>query len=577
MKKILYIIAAIAALTFSASCSQERLEIPQKGVIDYDDFYNGSTESALSAATSCYQAAGMVLTLGAGFSIGIQNWCIAKSYYVLSNAPSDDSYYGSGYPTDHVFGIEINEYRPSFNGNSTVIRHVYSSCYMLIHDCNLLTDNYEYGSDELINRSLSEARFFRAWAHFILATYWGTPPKVDHLLTGAERPENSNHEELMAWCAQELEDCAKYLPSKSGLNDKANAVRVTKEAALAMAGKVHVYAGNYEKAKTDLKAVIDSKKYDLVSGERMSELFHRQEDACEEKVLELNYIDYPGGVSGFGGHSHGQANESCFWRDLKAFPSNIIQHVGWGGGGNPSQSFVDAIRANEGDSYRRKAWIISYDELIGDCDYSQIPELKGATKEEKLMSSLLGLKEDVPSYYANCGWFSLKYAPRYAELGENTETGTDQNNVIMRYAEVLLLYAEACAWSSDDGSGLAALNKVQTRAGAPTTSLTKENVKNEKRFELYLEGSRWADLVRWGDAATVLKDQYKSVPNFRDEFYENGKPSGKPHHAVPAPSDTYYNNVTEYGFKAGKNELMPFPHAELVINEALQQNPGWDR
>jgi hypothetical protein len=96
-----------------------------------------------------------------------------------------------------------------------------------------------------------------------------------------------------------------------------------------------------------------------------------------------------------------------------------------------------------------------------------------------------------------------------------------------------------------------------------------DNVKHEKRLEMYLEGTRFADLVRWGDAPSVLGQQGKYVPSFRDKFDETGV-----HEAYIDDSDAYYN--TEYGFKTGKHELMPYPRADVVMNENLKQNPGWE-
>ncbi|MBQ0044162.1 MAG: RagB/SusD family nutrient uptake outer membrane protein, partial [Bacteroidales bacterium] len=140
-----------------------------------------------------------------------------------------------------------------------------------------------------------------------------------------------------------------------------------------------------------------------------------------------------------------------------------------------------------------------------------------------------------------------------------------------RYAEVLLLYAEACAMTNDN-DGLQYLNAIQDRAGAPRTSLTMENVKKEKMFEMYQEGVRYEDLVRWGDAVKELGANGSYVPNFQDEFWLSNET--KPHHAVLNEADAYYNG-SNCGFKAGKNELMPYPFGELSINENIEQNPGW--
>ncbi|MBR5659986.1 MAG: RagB/SusD family nutrient uptake outer membrane protein [Bacteroidales bacterium] len=581
-KTIISLVSIGAALLTFASCSQSLLEIPQKGVLNYEMFYDDSEESAESAALAIYSA--YVTSMNMGVMDELPTWVIAPVNYVLTNAPSDDSYYGSGGKSDHIFGLEINEYRPSFDSGSLVVRFSYKAAYNVIYTCNLLIDNFNPATSEKIARNVAEARVFRAMAHLHLATYWGTPPKVDHLLAGDARPTNSNHDELMAWIIKELDEAAEALPPRAGKGDKNGAVRLTKEAAYAYEGKAQVFAGDYNGAKATLKKVIDSGNYELVPGPEMVNMFHRAGDGSTEKVFEFNYVDNVNiGIPD--GFRHFQRSQSCFWRDLKVLPNPFFkQNDGWGGGGNPSKSFVDAIMANEPDSYRRKAWIISYEELIGDYDYSgRVAEDKenglkageDLTRDEKMNDPRLGLS--APSYYGNVGWFLVKYAPLETELNVNSIDANDNNTVMMRYAEVLLLYAEACAMAGDDGSGLAALNEVARRAGAPLySSLTLDNVKKEKRFEMFMEGCRFADLVRWGDAATVLKDQGREVPSFIDLF-EEGK---HPHEAKIDYSDAYYND--EYGFKAGKNELMPFPLGELQLNPydeaegvGIKQNPGW--
>lgn len=578
MKKIIYISIAILTASIFASCSQDLLEIPQKGVVPYEDFYDGSPENAAGAAVTIYQSVGQMYTTGAGFGISGVDWCIGNSRHALTNGPSDDIYWGSGDKGDHVFGLEINEFRPSFGSRNSVIAQQYYVCYQLIRNCNLLLENWEESSDATIKQARAEARLFRALAHFHLATYWGDVIKVENTMTGAERPEVTPQAEIFKWCIDEIAAIENDLPSKSGLNDKKLAIRATKEFALALKGKIQVFAKDWNGAKTSLKAVINSGKYALVPGTKMSEILHGECDACEEKILDLNYLDFPG--TRLTGKNHGQANQADMWRSGnggfwgKTLPTKIIQSEGWGGGGNPSKSFVEAIMSHEPDSYRRKAWIMSYDEMIEELDWNGYEDL---TVEEKRMSPKIGIQPGY-HYFGSVGYFSFKRAPRKADLNANTDSNTHENQNVMRYAEVLLLYAEACAMTNDN-DGLQYLNMVAERAGAPTYSaLTMENVKQEKRFEMFVEGTRFADLVRWGDAATVLKDQGKEVPSFYDDFYDpnTGEPTGRPHHFIVDYSDAYYNKAGEYGFVAGKNERMPFPYNTVSQNENLNQNPGWN-
>ena len=149
----------------------------------------------------------------------------------------------------------------------------------------------------------------------------------------------------------------------------------------------------------------------------------------------------------------------------------------------------------------------------------------------------------------------------------------DRNFHLMRYAEVLLMYAEACAQLGEtSGAGLAALNAIQTRAGAKhvSTTLNMTEVKNEKFLEMFNEGCRWADLVRWGDAAKELASMGEEHPMQRDRMFTDGAAT---HEGYVVYEKN--NSKLEHGFKAGKHELMPFPYSATSVNENLVQNPGY--
>ena len=243
-----------------------------------------------------------------------------------------------------------------------------------------------------------------------------------------------------------------------------------------------------------------------------------------------------------------------------------------------------------------------------------------------IMDSKRGLDlKKRPDLYANCGWFFFKFIPYVSDLNNNSTKQTQENKVIMRYAEVLLLYAEACAMTGDS-DGLQYLNKVAERAGAPTYSaLTMENVKKEKWFEMAWEGTRFVDLVRWGDAEKELAFRsHSKTPYLRDDFYGNwkmtadgnkdaanplspvqvtdeagltywtlpeerakifGSPdevTGRPHKAIVVWEDDGYG-AKGGGFQKGKHELYPFPFDVVTANPwnestgtGIKQNPGWE-
>jgi hypothetical protein len=134
---------------------------------------------------------------------------------------------------------------------------------------------------------------------------------------------------------------------------------------------------------------------------------------------------------------------------------------------------------------------------------------------------------------------------------------------------VLLNYAEAVAMGGSAGamSGLEALNLVRERAGlADAPVLDMENsdygIKAERRAELVEEGCRWIDLVRWGDASTVLKDVGKTSYTLQSM---NGKGS----------YNVLETSTGGPGFIKGKNELFPIPQSDLNENKNLVQNTNW--
>ena len=503
----------------------------------------------------------------------------------------------------------MNEFRNTYDSTIPHIRVVYKDLYALIYKCNLVLDNFYGEEGELCDspvkkRCVAEARVVRAWAHFTLACYWGTPPLVEHVLSGDARPTNCDHQVLMDWVIEQFKMALPDLEPRKGKNDKPGAWKITTGNCLAFLGKAQVFNKDWAGAKASLKQVIESGNYALSPTADLWNMFHKVGDGNEEKVLEMNYV-YADGLGPW--KYHFQRNQALFLRNIKKYPNVLIQAGdGWGNNVAPTQKFMDAIMAHEPNSARRKAWIASYEEFITDYPYPlgestvDVPDSEGTkhkvtykadsemTREEKLMDYRRGLNcEKYDETYANYGYYFMKFLPWASDLIPNNATVTEENRIIMRYAEVLLLYAEACAMTNDN-DGLKYLNMVAERAGAPTYSaLTMENVKQEKWFELCWEGVRFLDLVRWGDAAKELAfKSHDKTPYLGDEFYVKGsmgkKTSGKPHKARISFIDDGWA-ASGGGFKTGKHELYPFPFDVIQLNPwdeekgvGLKQNPGWE-
>jgi len=546
MKKIIYTFFAIAALASSASCSQSRLEIEQKGVTPYESFYK-TDEDALSALTNAYAQMTKNVT------------SVSKNqipYIAITNLCGDDMLAGGNYYGDNDFDAAMNEFR--YDNQVDPIVKAYQQLYYANYAANLVIDNFsgDKATSQIKKRCVAEARVLRAFYHMTLAIYWGCPPLVDHILEGNVKPYNCDrdpnnpktHNELLEWCAQECEAAAADLNERSGVDDADATIVVTKGFAYSIAGKSYLFAGNYAKAKEALKKVIASGKYALVPGERLNECFHAVGDGNEEKIFEANAIT-DGSITDatFYARSRGYTVRMWNWRTDKMEKRPTIDGIdGWGICA-PTQSFTKELIANDGlDSWRLKSTIINVEDVMD--------KYKGG-----------GIK-DVTGLYACHEWMSFKIIPTPADVYKK---GSQTNVVFMRYAEVLLMYAEACAMTKDN-DGLQYLKAIQTRAGSQhiSSELTLDEVKKEKKFEMWAEGCRWADMVRWGDFDGVL-NAGKNIPSLYDNKWTKESTATRFYVKYSNP------NTQETGFKKGKHELFPYPYYEINTNPNMKQNPGW--
>ena len=568
MKKILIALTVLSAALVFTGC-EKRLDIPRKGVVDFTSFYQ-TDEDAESALVAAYYTAGRFFSNTMWTTAG-WNDCPFLSMWEYA---TDEIYVAGSDKTDGQSGNEIQAFRMDYN--NSLIAGTYECYYMIIKAANDVIDHFdgELADTPVKKRCVAEARIIRAQAQLLLALGWGTAPIVEANLTGSDKPANAESQDaVLQWVADECDKAIPDLTSKSSVNDKKGAVKVTKEFAYALKGKALISKHDYAGAKTALKKVIDSKLYALVPGDKMATLNHHSGRATSEAVFELNF-DWFAGMNSYG---RTQPNFRWLWSwrsdhmNPPTGPNTEFVEGGWGWV-NPSQKFVDKILAYDGaDSYRRKAWIKSYDEVLYEMPYasdSQCP-----TKADKEADKNRGITD--AGIYGNVGWFMWKRLYRSEDRVMEDGNVGNWNLTLMRYPEVLLLYAEACAQTGDDGSGLAALKLVNERAGSktPVTKCDMETVKTEKFLEMWLDGTRFQDLVRWGDAAKELADNGKYYPSYYDALSKLGEAKHRGY--VDASDADWCAKIYSVGFKAGKNELFPFPFNEMQLNPNLVQNPGY--
>jgi len=543
MKKI-YTVLTLAALISLGAC-QKNLDIPQKSVLSTEDFYaNATAEDAEALIGSVYH-----LYWG-GRDVTCVNG-IEKIMFL--NALDDDHYPGGGSFTDNA-----NNFQDAGNYNVTSAdsapKIMYKGVYSVIYHCNLILEKIPVSNDARIARVKAEANFLRALAMFDAVRWWGTPPLADHLLSQDEyNQSNTPTEESIKWILAQMKEAAEQLPAISGKGQQEKfGARISKHAALAYRGKVGLWYGQkfndqeiLKEAVADLKTVIDSGLYGLVSD--MFIIERQAGDFCEEYVFEHN----SGDNDGFPGDPNNDLRHTWTgWPSSVSLPSCFFGGWGWNA---VSKDFGEFLAEHEGgvDMPRFKSTIHTYEQVL-DMDYAA-----GVTP---------GVKSVV---YHNAGYFTFRGLGWLSEAYEGTSPPFwkwyKANTPMLRYAEVLLLYAEAkfLVDKDADGTGLKALNEVRTRAQlAPVPALTYQIIKDERRAELFCEQERFFDLVRWGDAPTVLANKGKTYYKFYG--YKEGTTEWNVE-AVPGTGKGWQD----------KYNLFPFPFEQTTANPNLKQNPGW--
>ena len=578
-KPVILIVTALLALT-AVSCDQSRLDIPQQGVLSEDDFYQ-TDEDCLEALAGVYS----------GILHSPERRLYTYMYSFLSEMADEVYVCDAGYAVDQLHSYMFFTYDPTVS----YLSRVYNDMYAIVYRCNLVIDHFSDGTSAIMKNAVAEAKVIRSWIYIYLVSMFNTPPIVDHVLkTNDEfRQPNSEPEKAWAWIIETLDEAiaSGALDSKSDVSDKSK-VRATKEFALSLKGKAQVYSGDYAGAKATLEQVIGSGKYALIPGDQLADLFFTSKGNHNcESIFETNSVMTNDNYKTVAASDNWGAYTPVRVDKFRIADGSYLKEysAGWNHY-TPTDKFLRAIIANEGMySNRFKAWIYDY-EILQEMGLVEFSSLQDPSRKEYLASTTMETPDkNCPYGYGadycaeTLGFWQRKLTVTPDDMYNKGYNYTKVNRRYFRYAEVLLLYAEACAQLGEtSGKGLEYLNKIAERAGAPTYStLSMANVKKEKWFEMWGEMTRFFDLVRWGDAETELKDHYTTLPVFFG--YKEGK-SGADLNADGSNFDQVYNiryfdvksytGVT-YSFQKGKCEYFPFPSTEIANNPELKQNPGW--
>jgi len=525
MKTKYFILSILTAVLALSSCSK-LLDIPRKAAIDYDTYYK-TDEEIESAAITMYS--------------DVRGW-----YYnvmLVKNILSDDYFAGGAAHGDNAQMDALGEF--GFNSESEQIQGSFSGYYGLIYHANVVIGHINPEQSKAAARAVAEAHLFRGWAYFELTTLWGNPPIVDHELSPSEYAKgNGSTEDLWKLVEDDLTYAINSgaLAHKTSLNDN-TCWRVTEEFAKALLGKAYLWMAwalddksYYQKSATQLDAVVNSNLYDLWTGGPYGDMRHQAYKMnCEDlfESIRVNDPDNSGDNFDFYG-------AMVSWRSSggeMTIPENVAGTGGWGFM-VPTEELLEAFQTWEKgpNSYRRTETLKTYDEL----------------KAMGVQWNTVTLSTGIFNWK---GRFLTEDLSFYAMINY-------KNPLWMRFAEVLLLGAEANFEAGNTDLALTYINRIRTRAKLPDLSageLNLDAIKMEKRLELCGEGQRYQDILRWGDAYDLLKEAGKVYPTMETNGIVKYVPTGR----------------SEYGFKKGKHERLPYPYTETMLNKVIQQNPNY--
>ncbi|MBR5563947.1 MAG: RagB/SusD family nutrient uptake outer membrane protein [Bacteroidales bacterium] len=432
----------------------------------------------------------------------------AFPYICAFEITSDNADKGSS-PEDNPTALALDKF--TYDASNSLINDLWVGYYDVVSAANnaisqmpLFRNAIQNAQTRItIDQCEAEARVIRAYSYFNLVRLFGSVPLVDTVMTADQLASlrQTSRDEVYQFIANDLDYAISVLPVAY---PSAYAGRITAYTARAIKAKVMMYTGDWTEVAKLTDEIITSGRFGLMADFR--EVFSIDGENGKESLFEIQSSTL-GGITGTAPYI-----EYAYVQGPRGnSPANM---QGWGFC-TPSENLIEFYQSR--NEVVRPATTLLYRGTI-------TPE------GDEIKASCTN-----PVYNGKC------YTPSIYNNWSNNGYGYDHNVRVLRYAEVLLMYAEALLNGAPVGdSGFTAdhaVNLVRNRAQLqPLSGVTLQNVWDERRAELALEEDRFFDLIRTGQASEVLS------PN---------------------------------GFTTGKNEIFPIPANQRQLNPNLVQNPGY--
>ncbi len=492
LNRISYLLMIVTLSAVLVSCQEDYLEKPLQGQLTQSNFPSIEAD-ALSATNAMYE----VLRFGT----------YHRGFYPIDDVMSDDALKGSS-PGDLGQSLQPFDIY-DHNVTNPFIANWWNALYTGVRRANVVINRVpEIDMNvDLKERYTGEAYFLRALYFSDLARAYGGVPLVTSLVIRTDYTRASL-EETYNFIESDLRKAIDRLPEKSEYASE-DLGRATKGAARSLLARVYLYQQNYDSAAFYALEVINSAQYDLEPN--YEDVFIEATEFGIESVFEIGGIGAQGGiVAGESGYATSQG--------VRGIPNRGI------GANRPS---LDLINSFESGDPRMEATVIFVGEVLDGI------EIVGDTQTPDVAA------DGQPETYNQKIWVP----------GTTPFSNSAHNRRLIRYAEVLLIAAEALNKQGNTAQALVYLNEVRARARNGNTSIlldiTETNpdqleqlILEERRHELAMEGHRFWDIVRTGNAPEIFGP---------------------------------------LGFQQGKHELLPIPQSERdITNGLLEQNPNWN-
>lgn len=482
----------------------------------------------------------------------------SSQYFFYNEAMSDNAYNGRGDIAGSA-SIAAGTYDASLGR----INQEWNDRYAGIKSCNILLENIDrvVEIDPTVKEQMkAEARFLRAWQHFQLMTWFGDIPLItaDITLEEAKTITRTPRAEVLTFILSELDAIAEILPTKTEYSEDERG-KITAGAAVALKARVQLYEGNWEEVVLACEKLINGSSYGSYELFPSYEgLFLPENEYNSEDILSLQFVP-----------------EFRMWGEY--FDMAPISAGARLNAMAPTQELVDAyVMINgspidqAGSNYDQDNPYVNRDpRLTSTIVYHnyQWKEQDGSTRTISIEPGSGSADQYVSGSSATSTGYYLR---KYYDPTHLSSLNSGLNLMLIRYADVLLMYAEAKTelgqldanvWNQTIGALRKRAGFTDAAALNFDSSLSEEAlrgvVRNERRVELAIEGLRVFDIRRWKTAEDVL----------------NGWAHGAKFSATS--EDGGYLRVNLRTFDPNKHYLWPIPRDERLINPNLTQNPGW--